>query len=87
VVKEFPIGEIEISKDNVKILDSTPFNRMMNGVTCTGVGPDRSIRILGTEDGLVYAKFGFKKCNENDKLLVEIPFRVFMTGDLAYYVI
>jgi hypothetical protein len=94
VVKEFPIGEIEISKDNAEILDNTlfePFNngidRMTNGATCTGIDPDGSIRILSTVDGVLYAKFGFEKHNENDELLVEVPFRVFMTGDLAYYAI
>jgi hypothetical protein len=47
VVKEFPIGEIEIGKDNSEILDNTlfgPFNdgidRMMDGETCTGIDED-----------------------------------------------
>jgi hypothetical protein len=57
---------------------------MTNGATCTGVNPDGSIRIISTVDGVFYAKFGFENLNEKDKLLVEVPFRVFMTGDLAY---
>jgi hypothetical protein len=95
VVKEFPIGEIEIGKDNSEILDNTlfgPFNegidRMTNGATCTGVDPDGTVKILKTVNGVVYAKFSLAdKRNENDELLQEIPFRVFMTGDLAFYAI
>jgi hypothetical protein len=83
VVKEFPIGEIEISKDNAEMLDNTlfePFNngidRMTNGATCTGIDPDGSIQIISTVDGVLYEKFGFEKRNNNDELLVEVPFRV-----------
>jgi hypothetical protein len=95
LVKEFPIGEIEIGKDNSEILNNTLFcpfnegiNQMTNGETCTGVNPDGTVKILKTVDGVVYAKFNLAgKRNENDEVLQEIPFRVFMTGDLAFYAI
>jgi hypothetical protein len=95
VVKEFPIGEIEIAKDNSEILENTlfgPFNegidRMTNGETCTGVDPDGTVKIFQSLEGVLYAKFSLAgKKNENDELLQEIPFRVFMTGDLAFYAI
>jgi hypothetical protein len=52
-VKEFPIGEIKIGKDNSEILNNTlfgPFNKgidgMTNGETCTGINPDGTIKIL-----------------------------------------
>jgi hypothetical protein len=64
VVKEFPIGEIEIGKGNLEILDNTlfgPFNngidRMTDGETCTGIDEDGTVKILKTVDGEVYAKF------------------------------
>jgi hypothetical protein len=94
VVKEFPIGEIEISKDNSEILNNTlfgPFNqgilRMTNGRMCTGPDPDGSIRII-RGDGGIYVTFNLDgKREAADSVLKEIPFRVFMTGDLAYYAI
>jgi hypothetical protein len=95
VVKEFPIAEIEIAKDNSEILENTlfgPFNegidRMTNGETCTGVDLDGTVKIFQSMDGVMYAKFSLAaKRNENDELLQQIPFRVFMTGDLAFYAI
>jgi hypothetical protein len=95
VVKEFPIGEIEIGKDNAEILDATLFGplnegifRMTNGRICTGTGPDGNIRIIraGDGDGVIYATFAEKR-NDTDTVLQVIPFRVFMTGDLAYYAV
>jgi hypothetical protein len=63
-VKEFPVGEIEIGKDNSEILNNTLFslfnegiNWMTNGETCTGVDMDGTVKILKTVDGVVYAKF------------------------------
>ena len=96
VVKEFPIGKIEIGKDNSEILANTlfgPFNdgigRMTNGRICSGIDPDGNILVMSTEDGrVIYATFSLAgKRHETDTVLQEIPFRVFMTGDLAYYAI
>jgi hypothetical protein len=60
VVKEIPIGEIEIGKDNSEILNNSRFcpcnkgiNWMTNGETCTGINPDGTItKILKTLDGI-----------------------------------
>jgi hypothetical protein len=59
---------------------------MTNGETCTGVDPDGTVKIFKSLEGVLYAKFRSADMrNENDELLQEIPFRVFMTGDLAFY--
>jgi hypothetical protein len=58
---------------------------LTNGETCTGLTHYGSISILSTVDGVLYSQFGLDgKYNENDEVLLQIPFKVFMTGDLAF---
>jgi hypothetical protein len=63
VVKEFPIGEIELSKDNLEILNNTRFGLfnkgilwMTNGCMCTGPDPYGTIWIIRGDRG-VYVSF------------------------------
>jgi hypothetical protein len=96
--EEIQIRELEIEKDTAEILDKTligPINQalqqMTGGKVCTGNKADGHLRIYkqAGPTAMYYAEFGdledVVRRSENDIEIACLPFRFFITGDIAYY--
>jgi hypothetical protein len=90
-IKSLQVGCIEVKKDTADILPQTlmvPRNealyRILKGSAASGVTPDGKISVyddISTDS--IYCSFG--ETSNNALLLTIIPFRIFITRDLAFY--